>query len=66
MDLDHQVEGFEYCADYSRSWVSQTMSTHEYRRRSSRVVEDAMFDQREFSIQIVQAKGDSKGCVKDN
>ncbi len=25
-----------------------------------------MFDQRELSIQNVQAKGDSKRCVKDN
>ena len=25
-----------------------------------------MFDQRKLSIQIVQAKGDSKGCVKGN
>jgi len=30
------------------------------------VVGDAMFDQRELSIQIVQARGGSHGCDKDN
>ena len=30
------------------------------------VVGDAMFDQRELSIQIVQARGGSHGCFKDN